>query len=105
MRVTPTGAGADFDGERLLADAQRICEAQIAFWHGALVNSKPEYEDCCLLARRAGVPLKRAFSFVATFFIPVWLPPLSPMRISLVEPPPGEVADWSEVVAAAPGRP
>ena len=30
-----------------------------AFWHGALVNSKPEYEDCCLLARRAGVPLKQ----------------------------------------------
>ena len=25
----------DFDGDRLLADAQRICEAQIAFWHGA----------------------------------------------------------------------
>jgi predicted metalloprotease with PDZ domain len=24
-----------FDGERLLADARRICEAQIAFWHGA----------------------------------------------------------------------
>ena len=30
-----------------------------AFWHGALVNSKPEYEDCCSLARRAGVPLKQ----------------------------------------------
>jgi predicted metalloprotease with PDZ domain len=27
------GALPDFDGERLLADAQRICEAQIAFWH------------------------------------------------------------------------
>ncbi len=24
----------DFDGERLLTDAKRICEAQIAFWHG-----------------------------------------------------------------------
>jgi predicted metalloprotease with PDZ domain len=24
----------DFDGERLLADTRRICEAQIAFWHG-----------------------------------------------------------------------
>ena len=32
---------------------------KLAFWHGALVNSKPEYEDCCLLARRAGVPLKQ----------------------------------------------
>ena len=32
---------------------------KLAYWHGALVNSKPEYEDCCLLARRAGVPLKQ----------------------------------------------
>ena len=29
------GALPDFDGERLLADAKRICEAQIAFWHAA----------------------------------------------------------------------
>ena len=28
------GALPDFDGERLLADAKRICEAQIEFWHG-----------------------------------------------------------------------
>jgi predicted metalloprotease with PDZ domain len=28
------GAYPGFDGERLLADARRICEAQIAFWHG-----------------------------------------------------------------------
>jgi predicted metalloprotease with PDZ domain len=28
------GALPSFDGERLLADAQRICEAEIAFWHG-----------------------------------------------------------------------
>jgi predicted metalloprotease with PDZ domain len=28
------GALPDFDGERLLADAKRLCEAQIAFWHG-----------------------------------------------------------------------
>ena len=27
------GALPDFDGERLLADAKRICEAQIGFWH------------------------------------------------------------------------
>ncbi|MDB6000973.1 MAG: peptidase [Rhizobacter sp.] len=27
------GALPSFDGERLLADAQRICEAEIAFWH------------------------------------------------------------------------
>jgi predicted metalloprotease with PDZ domain len=29
------GAWPGFDGERLLADARRICEAQIDFWHGA----------------------------------------------------------------------
>ncbi len=29
------GALPGFDGERLLADARRICEAQILFWHGA----------------------------------------------------------------------
>jgi predicted metalloprotease with PDZ domain len=28
------GALPDFNGERLLADAKRICEAEIAFWHG-----------------------------------------------------------------------
>jgi predicted metalloprotease with PDZ domain len=29
-----SGAWPGFDGERLLADAKRICEAQIGFWHG-----------------------------------------------------------------------
>ena len=28
------GALPDFDGVRLLADARRICEAEMAFWHG-----------------------------------------------------------------------
>ena len=28
------GAWPSFDGERLLADARRICDKQIAFWHG-----------------------------------------------------------------------
>jgi predicted metalloprotease with PDZ domain len=35
------GALPDFDGERLLADTQRICEAQIAFWHG---QDKPPFD-------------------------------------------------------------
>ena len=35
------GALPDFDGTRLLADAKRICEAQIAFWHG---RKKPPYD-------------------------------------------------------------
>jgi predicted metalloprotease with PDZ domain len=34
------GALPDFDGERLLADARRICEAQIAFWHGAAARKR-----------------------------------------------------------------
>jgi len=35
------GASPDFDGARLLADTQRICEAQIAFWHG---RRKPAFD-------------------------------------------------------------
>jgi len=35
------GALPDFDGERLLKDAQRICEAQIRFWHG---RKKPPFD-------------------------------------------------------------
>ncbi|HEV7912817.1 MAG TPA: PDZ domain-containing protein [Albitalea sp.] len=35
------GALPDFDGDRLLADAQRICEATIAFWHD---KKKPPFE-------------------------------------------------------------
>ncbi|HET9642287.1 MAG TPA: PDZ domain-containing protein [Burkholderiaceae bacterium] len=41
------GALPSFDGERLLADARRICEAQIAFWHGdgpAQGGRKPPFE-------------------------------------------------------------
>ena len=34
-RVVVAGAWPSFDGERLLADVQRICESQIAFWGGA----------------------------------------------------------------------
>ena len=35
------GAAPGFDGERLLADARRICEAQIRFWHA---DAKPPFE-------------------------------------------------------------
>ncbi|MEO5695640.1 MAG: PDZ domain-containing protein [Burkholderiaceae bacterium] len=35
------GALPDFDGARLLADAKRICEAQIGFWHG---RKKPPFK-------------------------------------------------------------
>jgi len=33
-RFVVSGAGHWLDGERLLEDTRRICEAQIAFWHG-----------------------------------------------------------------------
>jgi predicted metalloprotease with PDZ domain len=32
--IVVAGALADFDGTRLLADTKRICETEIAFWHG-----------------------------------------------------------------------
>ncbi|WP_432648562.1 nickel pincer cofactor biosynthesis protein LarC, partial [Mitsuokella sp.] len=31
---------------------------KLAYWQGKLVNVKPEYEDCCRLARENGIPLK-----------------------------------------------
>jgi len=37
------GAWPGFDSERLLADAKRICETQIAFWHGTS-KPKPPFE-------------------------------------------------------------
>ena len=33
-RFVVAGASATFDGEKLLADSQRICETAIRFWHG-----------------------------------------------------------------------
>ena len=37
------GAWPSFDGERLLADARRICEAQNTFWHGRGKPPMPRY--------------------------------------------------------------
>jgi predicted metalloprotease with PDZ domain len=42
-----TGAWPQFDGARLIADVQRICAAEIAFWHGATAGtpaSKPPFK-------------------------------------------------------------
>jgi len=41
-RFVVSGAGAWFDGERLLRDTQRIVETQMAFWHGA--KDKPAFD-------------------------------------------------------------
>ena len=35
-----SGAWPGFDGERLLADTRRICEAEIAFWHGPRARAR-----------------------------------------------------------------
>ncbi len=40
-RFVVSGAGAWFDGQRLLDDTRRICEAQIRFWHG---DQAPPFE-------------------------------------------------------------
>lgn len=39
-RVVVAGASASFDGARLLADTQAICEVQIDFWHGKTAKRK-----------------------------------------------------------------
>ena len=49
-RFVVAGASESFDGERLLADAQKICEAQIRFWHerpggGARSRTRPPYRS------------------------------------------------------------
>lgn len=40
-RLVVSGAPPAFDGQRLLADTQKICEAQIRFWHG---SAKPPFK-------------------------------------------------------------
>ncbi|MEY4564135.1 MAG: hypothetical protein RLZZ618_3412 [Pseudomonadota bacterium] len=44
------GALPDFDGERLLADTQRICATAIAFWHG---KKKPPFKRYVFLLNAA----------------------------------------------------
>jgi predicted metalloprotease with PDZ domain len=41
-RFVVAGATASFDGARLLADTQKICETAIRFWHG---SKKPPYKN------------------------------------------------------------
>ncbi len=41
-RFVVAGALPGFDGAKLLADTQKICEAEIAFWHG---NKKPPFAN------------------------------------------------------------
>jgi predicted metalloprotease with PDZ domain len=39
-RFVVAGATGTFDGDKLLADTQKICETEMAFWHGRTANSK-----------------------------------------------------------------
>jgi len=41
-RFVVAGATASFDGERLLEDTKKICEAEIRFWHG---RGKPPFKQ------------------------------------------------------------
>ncbi|MGB4557088.1 MAG: peptidase M61 [Burkholderiaceae bacterium] len=48
-RFVVAGAGASFDGEKLLSDSQKICETAIRFWHAShgqsRFNQKPPYAN------------------------------------------------------------
>ena len=43
-RFVVAGAPPSFDGARLLADTQIICEAEIHFWHGTRAITQPPYK-------------------------------------------------------------
>lgn len=45
-----SGAWPGFDGQRLLADAQRVCEAQIRLWHG---RGRPPFDRYLFLLHAA----------------------------------------------------
>jgi predicted metalloprotease with PDZ domain len=47
-RFVVSGASANFDGERLLADAQRICSTAIRFWHP---RGRPPHDRYVFLLR------------------------------------------------------
>ena len=78
-RFVVSGAGAWMDGARLLEDARRVCETQIAFWHGK-AGEKPPFaryvfmlyasgdgygglehrNSTALICQRSGLPRQRA---------------------------------------------
>jgi predicted metalloprotease with PDZ domain len=56
-RFVVAGAAGSFDGERLLADAQKICEEAIRFWHG---KRKPPHKSYLFMLNTGGRRLRRA---------------------------------------------
>jgi predicted metalloprotease with PDZ domain len=53
-RFVVSGAGAWMDGARLLEDARRICETQIAFWHGDDGGEKPPFDRYVFMLYASG---------------------------------------------------
>ncbi len=57
-RFVVSGAPPGFDGTRLLADTQKICEAEIGFWHGdrssKRTRSKPPHQDYLFMLNAVG---------------------------------------------------
>ena len=51
-RFVVGGAGGWLDGERLLADTQRICEAEIDFWHGP--DGQPPFQNYLFMLHASG---------------------------------------------------
>jgi predicted metalloprotease with PDZ domain len=50
-RFVVAGAAPSFDGKRLLADTQKICEANIRFWHG---EGKPPFKSYLFMLNAVG---------------------------------------------------
>jgi predicted metalloprotease with PDZ domain len=50
-RFVISGAGAWLDGERLMEDTRRICETQIAFWHG---DGAPPFSNYVFMLHATG---------------------------------------------------
>ena len=50
-RFVVAGAAPSFDGKRLLADTQKICEANIRFWHG---EGKPPFKNYLFMLNAVG---------------------------------------------------
>lgn len=94
------GAGAWFDGERLLADTRRICEAQIDFWHGP--KGKTPFKNYLFMLHASGEGYGGLEHRNSTALIcqRTDLPALSPPRSALGRPG-GEAPSPSEEKPAA----
>ena len=53
-RFVVSGAGAWLDGPKLLEDTRRICETQIAFWHGQGGSEKPPFDSYVFMLYASG---------------------------------------------------